>query len=242
MADARHAALSGSCGCALDARAAHSAHPSGSATRAAQLGLDDETLSRCRDICGQALAGGRQVTREGLLTTFEAGGIVTGSQRGYHILVAARAAAPDLLRPARGKVADVRLTSGAGPHQPWRARCGVRVAQLKDRKLGLFPVRDVGFDAVWDDPEFQEIREELADEEAQTPVSPVAFRLKRLEAHSEGIAFEARSMSSAIRMQDGTSPTARSRMPASEEHGHHRRVLAPRQRDDISRRGRHTVM
>ena len=53
-------------------------------------------------------------------------------------------------------------------------------------------MRDVGFDAAWDDPEFQEIREELADEEAQTPVSPVAFRLKRLEAHSEGIAFEAR--------------------------------------------------
>ena len=32
---------------------------------------------------------------------------------------------------------------------------------LKGRKLGLIPVRDAGFDSVWDDPEFQEIRKRL---------------------------------------------------------------------------------
>src|SRR6188508_2039531 len=32
---------------------------------------------------------------------------------------------------------------------------------LKGRKLGIIPVRDSWFDAVWDNPEFQAIRKEL---------------------------------------------------------------------------------
>ena len=63
---------------------------------------------------------------------------------------------------------------------------------LKGRKLGLVPVRDAGFDAVWNDPEFQTIRKELADEEPQTPASPVAFRLKDPKLIPEGIAFDAK--------------------------------------------------
>ena len=62
---------------------------------------------------------------------------------------------------------------------------------LKGRKLGLIPVRDVGFDLVWDDPEFQKIREALADEEPQTPASPVAFRLRDPKLIPEGIAYDA---------------------------------------------------
>src|SRR5205823_5940509 len=46
-------------------------------------------------------------------------------------------------------------------------------------------------DAVWNDPEFQTIRKELTDEEPQTPVSPVAFRLKDPKLIPEGIAFDA---------------------------------------------------
>ena len=61
---------------------------------------------------------------------------------------------------------------------------------LKGRKLGLIPVRDVGFEAVWDDPEFQALRKELADEEARTPAAPVAFRLKDSKLIPEGIAFD----------------------------------------------------
>ena len=63
---------------------------------------------------------------------------------------------------------------------------------LKGRKLGLVPVRDAGFDAVWNDPEFQTIRKELADEEPQTPASPVAFRLKDPKLIPEGIAYDAK--------------------------------------------------
>src|SRR3954465_14837232 len=36
---------------------------------------------------------------------------------------------------------------------------------LRGRKFGLIPVGDVGFEAVWDDPKFQSIRQELEKEE-----------------------------------------------------------------------------
>ena len=39
----------------------------------------------------------------------------------------------------------------------------VLLRSLQGRKLGLIPVRDTGFEAVWDDPEFQTIREKLAE-------------------------------------------------------------------------------
>lgn len=58
---------------------------------------------------------------------------------------------------------------------------------LKGRKLGLIPVRDTGFDTVWNDAEFQALRKDLANEEAQTPAAPVAFRLKDRKLIPEGI-------------------------------------------------------
>ncbi len=62
---------------------------------------------------------------------------------------------------------------------------------LSGRKLGLVPVRDAGFDAVWDDPKFQAIRQELQSEETKTPAAPVAFRLKDPKLIPEGIAYDA---------------------------------------------------
>ena len=62
---------------------------------------------------------------------------------------------------------------------------------LKGRKLGLIPVRAMGFDAIWDDPKFQEIRKELLEEETRTPDAPVAFRLKDPKLIPEGIAYDA---------------------------------------------------
>ena len=64
---------------------------------------------------------------------------------------------------------------------------------LKGRKLGLIPVRDMGWDAVWDDPTFQTIRKELADDEPETPAAPVAFRLKDRKLIPEGIAYDPKS-------------------------------------------------
>ena len=62
---------------------------------------------------------------------------------------------------------------------------------LKGRKLGLIPLRDLGFAPVWEDPEFQQIRKELVDEEPKTAESPVAFRLKDAKLIPEGIAYDA---------------------------------------------------
>ncbi|MEP6956672.1 MAG: winged helix DNA-binding domain-containing protein [Chthoniobacterales bacterium] len=59
---------------------------SGAAKRAEQLGLDANTLARGRAVCEQSLGKGRQLTRPALLAAFEAAGIATGAQRGYHIL------------------------------------------------------------------------------------------------------------------------------------------------------------
>jgi hypothetical protein len=61
---------------------------------------------------------------------------------------------------------------------------------LKGRKLGLIPVPDTGFEALWNDPEFQKIREVLADEEEKTPDSPVVFRLKDPKLIPEGIVYD----------------------------------------------------
>ncbi len=61
---------------------------------------------------------------------------------------------------------------------------------LQGRKLGLVPVRDAGFEAVWDDPEFRKIREKLAQEESRTPDAPVAFRLGDPKLIPEGIAYD----------------------------------------------------
>jgi sugar lactone lactonase YvrE len=61
---------------------------------------------------------------------------------------------------------------------------------LKGRKLGLIPMRDIGFDAVWDNPAFQSIRKELVEEEPRTSDSRLAFRLKDPKLIPEGIAFD----------------------------------------------------
>ncbi len=63
---------------------------------------------------------------------------------------------------------------------------------LKGRKLGLIPVRDAGFETVWDDSEFQKIRKELNEEESRTPDAPVAFHLTDPKLIPEGIAYDSK--------------------------------------------------
>jgi len=62
--------------------------------------------------------------------------------------------------------------------------------RLQGWKLGLVPVRDAGFEGVWNDSEFQKIREKLANEEPRTPDAPVAFRLAYPKLIPEGIAYD----------------------------------------------------
>src|SRR5262245_44011285 len=64
------------------------------------------------------------------------------------------------------------------------------LSSLQGRKLGLVPVRDAGFETVWNDPEFRKIRERLAQDEARTPDAPIAFRLTDPKLIPEGIAYD----------------------------------------------------
>jgi hypothetical protein len=63
---------------------------------------------------------------------------------------------------------------------------------LEGRNLGLIPVRDAGFESVWDDPDFKKIRENLVHEEPQTRNAPVAFRLGDPKLIPEGIAYDSK--------------------------------------------------
>jgi sugar lactone lactonase YvrE len=69
-----------------------------------------------------------------------------------------------------------------------RERALELLQSLKGRKLGLIPLRDSGFETIWEEPQFQKIRAELAGEEAETPAAPIAFRLSDPKLIPEGIA------------------------------------------------------
>ena len=78
-----------------------------------------------------------------------------------------------------------------------RTRMGERkpvlslLRSLKGRKLGLIPTRNTGFEALWNEKEFQALCKELGEEEPATPISPVAFQLKDPRLIPEGIAYDA---------------------------------------------------
>lgn len=56
------------------------------ARRRAQLELDDATTARAGDLAEAALDGGRSLSRDELLRVWEAAGIATTGQRGYHLI------------------------------------------------------------------------------------------------------------------------------------------------------------
>ncbi len=58
----------------------------GAARRRAELGLDLSMADRAGRLAVEALSGGGQVRREELLAAWQAGGLDTAGQRGYHLL------------------------------------------------------------------------------------------------------------------------------------------------------------
>lgn len=76
------------------------------------------------------------------------------------------------------------------------ARLGERdaaVAELRSllgRGLGLIPVAHIGFETVWNDADFQAVRQRLAGEEPRTPDAPVVLRLSDAKLIPEGIAHD----------------------------------------------------
>ncbi len=58
----------------------------GAGARRAQLGLTARLLERAREVAVGALEGGRQLRREELHDAWHQAGLITGGQRGYHLL------------------------------------------------------------------------------------------------------------------------------------------------------------
>jgi len=75
----------------------------GWAGRHAQLGLTADDFERADPIVREALAGGAALTRAEVLAAFEAGGVSTEGQRGYHLLVGLAQTAAICLGPMRGR-------------------------------------------------------------------------------------------------------------------------------------------
>lgn len=59
----------------------------GAATRRRELGLDDVTIERARDVATAELAGGRELSRADFLAALTRHGISTAGQRGYHLIM-----------------------------------------------------------------------------------------------------------------------------------------------------------
>jgi sugar lactone lactonase YvrE len=64
--------------------------------------------------------------------------------------------------------------------------------RLVGRQLGLVPAAGLGFDALWDDAEFQALRATLAAQEPRTPDAPEGGRLTDPRLIPEGIAWDER--------------------------------------------------
>ncbi|MQA08604.1 MAG: winged helix DNA-binding domain-containing protein [Pseudonocardiaceae bacterium] len=56
------------------------------ASRYAELGLDEATFERATQLTVGALAGGRQLRRDDLFAVWDAAGLETAKQRGYHLI------------------------------------------------------------------------------------------------------------------------------------------------------------
>jgi hypothetical protein len=116
----------------------------------------------------------------------------------------ARAADDEAAAAARASIARIQALRAERPgdgvlayYQALvHARLGERdaaVAELRSllgRRLGLIPVAQIGFDAVWNEPAFQAVRQQLIDEEARTPDAPVVRRLHDPRLIPEGIAHD----------------------------------------------------
>lgn len=91
---------------------------SGGKSRNRQLGLDEATFERSREVFASALQGGKQLTRDAMYQTLEAAGVDTSGQRGIHIL--GRLAQDGLLcfAPRQGKQQTFALLEEWVPPAP----------------------------------------------------------------------------------------------------------------------------
>lgn len=87
------------------------------AARRAQLQLDDATLERAREIAIAHLPGRSALTRAQLLAAFDAAGVSTAGQRGYHLLWHLAQTGTLCFGPPRGKGQGQGQGQGQGSEQ-----------------------------------------------------------------------------------------------------------------------------
>ena len=75
----------------------------GAAKRRETLGLDEKTADHAVFLLGEALAGGKRLTRSECLGALTAGGVEVGGQRGYHLLWFAAQCGVAAIAPHVGK-------------------------------------------------------------------------------------------------------------------------------------------
>jgi Winged helix DNA-binding domain len=75
----------------------------GAGARRAHLGLDDDVAGRAVDVLGEALAGGKRLTRSECVAVLEQAGISGSGQRGYHLLWYASQRGVTCIAPNIGK-------------------------------------------------------------------------------------------------------------------------------------------
>ena len=91
-------------------------------------------------------------------------------------------------RPGDGLLAYYQAITHAGLGE--RDAALVELRSLLGRHIGIVPAPGTGLDSLWNDAEFEAVRERLAAEEARTPDAPVSFRLADPRLVPEGIAWD----------------------------------------------------
>lgn len=81
------------------------------------LGLDDATAHRAAQLWGEALSGGRRLTRAAMLRVLAGDGIETTGQRGYHLLWYAAQIGVTCIGPNEGKEQTFVLLEDWAPNQ-----------------------------------------------------------------------------------------------------------------------------
>jgi hypothetical protein len=104
----------------------------GAAKRRNTIGLDENTAERGVELLGEALAGGKRMTRAECLATLAAGGVALAGQQGYHLLWYASQKGVTCIAPNIGKEQTFGLLGdwAPAPNRPSR-----------DEALGMIAVR-----------------------------------------------------------------------------------------------------
>jgi hypothetical protein len=102
------------------------------------LGLDKETLDRAADVLGDALRGGKRLTRDQCLDVLSDAGIDTGPGRSYHLLWHTAQIGVTCIGPNEGKEQTFVLLDDWAPEQrrPDRQEALALLAQMYFRSHG----------------------------------------------------------------------------------------------------------